>query len=392
MGAPLRRWPRTGGQRTGGQRTGGQRTGGQRKSTAANEIGERTGGVAASAERDGEIRPYLSDDARPHQEIPDAGRLGIEELRDEIVGDSTTIVGRTARCLPGFRKPARRGGCEPEACCPATGRLGMGVYRLARKVDAVRCKEVVDLRADEREIAEADLGHHACQPVAVQGQSGIDPADDHQPQVRARMAEEEIELGGNCRPSQHLSVVKDDDDRLAPVGQCRGQADQQGMLNRVRSCGHTDGRQLHAVMGKARQEVGPEDSRVGILGVEADPHERCGRPAGNDPRVQQHRLPRPRQGTDERQRPVHAAGHDIQKPVPHDHPWTQRRYPELRGHDRVAIRCHPLRGIRPLRHLSQRVPSCRVSAAFMNAGGWITPGPPEIDLPMSHPLAPPRAN
>jgi len=140
------------------------------------------------------------------------------------------------------------------------------------------------LRGGEREVAAADLGEPAGQPVPVQRQRRIPAAHQHEAQPLVRVAQHELQVGRPQPAGQLRDAVEHQHDRPRLVAQGGREAAEHRPVDGVRrdEWGELGERRLGAPQGL--DQVGPEGRRLVVLALQGDPGDRlaAARPAAQD--------------------------------------------------------------------------------------------------------------
>ena len=275
-----------------------------------------------------QARPEHVDDTRAEQRRAHLGRLGVEDLGEEVVGDRAAVtrqrpcgrvlvlaVGQGERGEPQARGPA---------ACPGHDRL----HRGCREVDAGAAQQHPRLAGREGQVSHADLHHRAVEPVAVEREHRVRPGEEHEPQPARRPLDEELEPGGGVGRECAL-VVEHEDDRVGARGDVGGQGgEEEAGARRVARRGRLDG-WGDAVASERQQDERPEVAVLQVTAVEGDPRDRQ-RGLEGRPGRHQHRLARPGRCAHERQGSLGALAEPLPQPWPVDRAVRSCRHHEAR--------------------------------------------------------------
>ena len=152
----------------------------------ARQPGEDAPAVGAAAEPVDQVRPQLRGHADPQQEPADRGRLALQHLGEQVLGDAAVVVGERRDQLLRRRRPAsaaprRAAGRPPSPRSPRTA---------PRPPPAVTGtpggEQLAGLLGGEGQLVGADLRQRAGQPVPVQRQQRVGAAAQHQAQPAGR--------------------------------------------------------------------------------------------------------------------------------------------------------------------------------------------------------------
>ena len=207
---------------------------------------------------------------------------------------------------------------------------------LRRQRDAVPGQQQAGFGDGERQVAGPDLGQLPGQPVAVQRQRRVHPRGNHQPQPGPGVPQHVVKPVQHLGVGQQMQVVQDQRHRRV-LGRQRRRQPQQEQVAGLPARRRATRRDGNAGPAQCRDDIGPEDLRLVVELIQADPGHRPG--FGRRPQRQRHRLARARRAGDNRQRaPPRALGDQLGDPRPRHHPVRHTRRGDLRDQDRIADR------------------------------------------------------
>ena len=172
--------------------------------------------IAAFGEHVGQVAGEGIHDRRPQQEGPQIGRLAVEQLFEEVVGDR--LVGRreSGDVRLGLRVVAQGERRQPQRRGPAFGATAehgelVRVERRARMLE-----QLSGLVLGEGQMALTDLAQPVRQAQAREAQRRVLARDEDEPERGGCLREQAIDVGDHLAAVDLVKVVEDEDDgRLA---------------------------------------------------------------------------------------------------------------------------------------------------------------------------------
>ena len=301
----------------------------------AGEVGEQAGRALLPGQLLGETGGQVVGDARPDQEPPHRRRVRPQDLLVDVLVQ--VARGRDVAGRPGglVRIPQGQAG-EDQAGHPAPGPAQDPVHGLGPGRQPLLLEQGGRLGRGGGQVGGPDLGHRAGQPVARQRDRGVVPGEHDQPQRGPGVPEQEVQLAAQRRVGHDVGVVQHHDDRLGPLVEGGGQADEEGRIQPVRMVGRRHARRSHPRPRQRGQQVGPEDPGLPVQRVEADPDHRPGGQTGLDPGQHQSGLAAAGGCADDGEPALRSGRHPLQQPRPTQRGRRQRRHVQLGEHQRVA--------------------------------------------------------
>ena len=279
-------------------------------------------------------------DAGAQQDVPDLGRLGAEDLLNQVAGHGAVVGDQLRGELVRVGMSAHGDRGQAQAGRPALGPPGQALQRVRRQRDAVPGQELPGFGDGERQVAGPDLGQLAGQPVAVQRQR-VHPRGHQQAQAGPHVPQHVVKALHHRGVGQQMQVIQDQRHRRVLGSQRRRQPQQEHVPGVPAPRGGQRRRQGHAGPAQRRDDIGPEDPGPVVELIHTDPGDRPG--FGRRPQRQGHRLARARRAGDNSQpAPPRPLRDQLGDPRPRHHPVRHERCGDLRCQDRNASgNCQP---------------------------------------------------
>ena len=194
------------------------------------ELLEQQLGADLAGQSHGQLGAQLVHDRDPQQEGPPLGRLGIEHLLAQVVGDEPVVPtelgdepvrsSRSRRVIPASWRPA----AQPSVRCT---RAPTWSAPSGRPVICSRSR--AESVASKARSAWRSLGELTGEAVVAPGDRGIDPGGQHQVDVGGQPLRQLAQIGDEGGIGQQVQVVEDDDRRgglvqLGPEGLEQGRS------------------------------------------------------------------------------------------------------------------------------------------------------------------------
>ena len=247
----------------------------RRKTPARTRPVDQRATVLTAGDRVGGRGGQPVQDAGAQQERQGVRRLGREHRVPEVVRD----VGLGIAGPAGPRAQRQR---EPDG--PALGAREQGPHLVVRQRSAEQPRQLVRLRAGEREVVDGHVGQLAAEPQPGQRVRRAGPAAPHEAH-RRRLAHQRRHRRDGGGIGQAVGVVEHQDRRRKPLGEGVRQVGE----------GVAVGRHHRRVSGgrEGGEQVAPQPRRIVVALVHAQPGHALGRRRRLQPRREQRRLARP---------------------------------------------------------------------------------------------------
>ncbi len=294
------------------------------------------GGAGVTGEFAGEIRVDALQDAGAQQHVTHRGRLGVENLVDQITSDGAVFGLEFLHELLGIGMPVQRQRGQPYPRHPAFGPPGESLDRRLGQGDALMRQEQAGLLDVEGQVVGPDLGELPGQPVPVQGQQRVHPRGNDQMQAWMGVPLHVVQGVQSGRICHQVKIVEDQDDGRVLDREHRGQPDQERMLHGL-TCGPgEDPRHENACPPQGSHDIRPEHPRLVVIVVEGDPGQDAGVRAGGGPGGDSHGLACSRRPGDRGQRAASALGDELLDARAGDRPARQFGHDNFGHQDRIV--------------------------------------------------------
>ncbi len=280
-------------------------------------------------------------DADAQQQVLGGGRLRVEHLFEQVVGDGGAVGRELAD--EGLRVGAalHREGAQPHPRGPSLGPVHEQPDAGLGDVQPVLGQQGFGVRVGEPEVGMPDLGDLAGRPVAVQGEQGVRAAGEDDAQPAGGVPEYEVQSFRHGGRLGRVELVEHEDHGPSGpgFGQPRREAYEEG-LGHSFGAGRSahGGGQLDPAPVEGLQDVRPEDAG-GVVGFDGQPHGGPRRAAaGRRPVGGEHRLARAGRTVDQGERALHPGRQTSEQLGPVDEGLRHGRCGEPGREHRVALR------------------------------------------------------
>ena len=175
----------------------------------------------AAGQQIGQFAVDAIEQGRAQQQILDAGRLALQHLGDQVLGDRAVAAGEIRDETLRIRVTGQGERREPQARRPPLGPQVQERHPGFGQRDTRGMKQLPGLALGKAQIRRADLGQVACQAQLKQAQLQIAAGGQHRVHVRGKVHQQASELGECLRRGQLVQIINNQRDAVANIGELR---------------------------------------------------------------------------------------------------------------------------------------------------------------------------